>query len=143
MTIRSTGRIARVADVRRGLTCACDALERRLLLAATAVRINSRGTLIVAGDARDNQIVIRTEKDVVVVQRDAETVRFPFARVKRVRVDGGAGNDLINNDTGKRRRTFGGLGADWMLGGRGSDRLIGDAEHAADSAADTLDGGPG
>jgi hypothetical protein len=132
MTIRSIGRNARHAARRRrrrrDVARACDALERRLLLAATPfARLAARGTLIIDGDDNANVVLIHQTSTQVIVTRDGIDLSFGSATVKRMIVDGHGGADLVRNDTALRSEMIGGAGDDTLIGGSGNDTFIGGA----------------
>jgi Ca2+-binding RTX toxin-like protein len=137
---------------------------RRLLSAAIAV---DHGTLVLRGSSRDDEILV----DTVPASRTASGVaeiRVVFngrhrtllaANVKRIRVETGAGDDVVllgTNDfaTGDvaafqnsvPARIFGGEGNDLLIGGDGNDSISGGAGHDSVSGGagdDTLQGDAG
>ncbi len=102
-------------------------LELRLLLASSPfARISSTGTLLVAGDSRDNTIVVSTDhRGRIVATRDGVSLTFDSSKVKRVSVDAGGGNDKVTMLADRRSTLTGGSGNDTLRGGPNDDTLEG------------------
>jgi Ca2+-binding RTX toxin-like protein len=120
-----------------------EALENRRLLSASlrgidqiiisqqfSAQITSRGTLVILGSSLNDVIGVKLGRGTVVVTgRDgagALVRTFDASQVKRIRVEGGAGDDHlgISGDVGRHCTLVGGTGND-TLGGNAGDILIG------------------
>jgi Ca2+-binding RTX toxin-like protein len=103
-------------------------LEDRLAPAAT-IQLVGDEIDIVGTDAKDvititaprpNQVLVRVVTGKAVVQR-----KFGIDADTRLDVFGGAGNDVIDNQTRVPMRASGGLGNDQVFGGNGDDEIRG------------------
>jgi uncharacterized delta-60 repeat protein len=111
--------------------------------------LRRNGTLEVRGSDGNDEIDLRTSFEGNVIVRVAGLVyqQFDGAKVRRVFVRGGAGNDRANAEMmSKPTRLDGGAGNDQLTGGSGSDRLDGGAGNdrlAGGGGDDRLNGGAG
>ena len=122
-------------------------LERRTLMASVGTlsvvefALPAGGVeLRVAGGDGNDAIEVATSPDGFVVRDDAAGSAATFTGAYRsVRVDGGAGNDVVVIDAGVLTPValHGGAGDDALTGGSGNDRLYGG------DGADQLNGGSG
>ena len=87
-----------------------------------------------------------SDDDIVNMTRDVRGIdatvngqsrHFSAASVRRISVDAGAGNDIINNSTSLVSTLLGGSGDDQIAGGNAADTIDGG------DGADTLAGGKG
>jgi Ca2+-binding RTX toxin-like protein len=144
-------------------------LERRALLSAT---LGTAGTLSIGGTGRGDTIVVSIDAhhtDRLIATLNGSSRSFDLRRVRRIVVQGGAGDDRITLDQSRgpitlpttlfgqagndsitgasgRDRIFGGVGNDRIGGGNNRDVIYGesgDDRIAAGSHDDWVDGGAG
>ena len=87
--------------------------------------IDAGGQLTLTGTAADEALAVGSDGTTVTATRGAETQTFDAAAVTSVRINGGAGDDSLTNDTSYPATLDGGAGADTLVGGIASDNLIG------------------
>jgi len=114
---------------------ACESLEGRQLLSASASFVPSSGVLTVFGDAQNNTLIvgrdaagqINVNGGAVKIQGGTATV----ANVSLIQVFGQGGNDTLTidetNGAMPAADLFGGDGNDTLTGGSGNDQLFGQA----------------
>ncbi len=108
-------------------------LEQRALLTAS---INGN-SLVVAGTAEADTIVVTRSNGRFFVQENGEETVLSTSNVFNVRIDGRGGRDTIDvSDLGLIVRIDGGAGADFIRGGNGRNDLRGGG------GDDTIFGGP-
>src|SRR5437764_12740042 len=100
-------------------------LEARTLLSTTtdAIRLTSRGTLLVQGDIGTDVVRISRSGGSIAASIDSQTgsdqsVKFSAKDVKRIYVDAGGGRDQIFVDARVTERAT-------LLGGTGDDTIVG------------------
>ena len=140
---RRPARSARVA----ARAASPELLERRTLMDAvgaltvTEFSLPAGGVeLRIAGTDADDAITVSTDANDLVVRDDVAGAAVTFTGAYRsIRVDAGAGNDVVVLDASLTRSAalHGGAGDDRLTGGSGNDRLYGG------DGADLLDGGAG
>jgi Ca2+-binding RTX toxin-like protein len=151
------GRRRRVSRQSRRSTVgrpACEPLEVRKMLSASAVFLPSTGVLTVIGDAQNNTLTvgrdaaghINVNGGAVAVLGGSPTV----ANVSLIQVFGLGGNDTLALDEANgalpSSNLFGGDGNDTLMGGSGTDQLFGQAGNDSLSGKggnDSLFGGDG
>lgn len=87
--------------------------------------LTSAGTLLVTGTDAPDTITVRVSGPQVVVHANGSMLQFPRGDVRRLRIVGGAGDDVLTNKTRLRSTLDGGAGDDRLHGGTGDDTLIG------------------
>lgn len=122
------------------------ALESRIHLAMSVGM--DKATLKVQGSDKSDVINIAMANAQIVVSINASTFTIPAARVKKISVNGGKGNDRITIDdsVAVSADLFGGDGNDYLHGGKKPCRLWGQAGNdtlVGGPAADFFSGGPG
>src|ERR1700722_9700136 len=132
---RPISRPARRQPKRASFVPTLEQLEDRLVPAVTATFVPNAGTLVVLGDAANNQIVV--SRDVaghILVNGGAVSARGAaptVANTSLIQVFGQAGNDRISLDETNgalpSANLFGGDGNDTLIGGSGNDMLFGQA----------------
>jgi hypothetical protein len=116
---------------------------RRMYSGGSASAVVRAGLLRVRGTGGDDVIKISVDSSsdspaMQVVANDVQLGSFPVTDLPRgIRVDAGAGNDDVRNETDVPALLMGGAGDDVLVGGSGNDDLRGGA------GDDQLDGGPG
>jgi hypothetical protein len=99
-----------------------EAFESRMLMSVTPTLSN--GTLSVIGDASNDSARVYNPDTSHIKVIDYTTGRvstFPAAQVTRIVMDGGDGNDRMENDTAKPTVFQAGHGNDTLIGGQGND----------------------
>jgi uncharacterized protein GlcG (DUF336 family) len=113
--------------IARRIRLMVEALERREQPAVLAT-LNG-GSLDVTGDAEDNRIsVFRDGSDIVVTEQGLEIGRFSAAAIPNgIRMEGGAGNDVLKIDPHVfiNATLNGGAGDDRISGGGGTNAITG------------------
>lgn len=129
-----------------------DSLETRVMLSST---LTSRGTLVVTGDAGDDSIIVSRDPvsaDKILAVVNGVGVQYDSLSVKRIVVDGAAGNDQLHLDDSlavisRRGATLiGGEGNDTLIGGFAAATFGGGSGHdsiTGTSSNDTITGGDG
>src|SRR5437773_208451 len=110
-----------------------DALEERRLLSAAIVG----GVLKITGSGGDDQIVLRKTTTSIILTINGHSQSFASRKVRSIRVDGGRGNDSINDAVNVPATLLGSGGNDKITGGAADDSINGGA------GKDTLNGGKG
>jgi Ca2+-binding RTX toxin-like protein len=113
-----------------------EVLEDRRLLSASLVK----GTLTITGTPSADTISIAPKSTKLVVRQSGVSPKsFTLAKVKHIKVNGGAGNDTISVNSRVRINAVlnGEAGNDVLSGGGGADTLDGGV------GADSFDGGVG
>jgi|GEM_PF-940841 len=106
-----------------------EALEDRSLMATALSAALDQGVLTITGTERSDRILVRLMKDRITISGTKES--FAALEVKKLVVDGGAGNDIIDLGlSGKLAVSVpsimrGGSGNDILRGGAGDDYLCG------------------
>ncbi|MBA2706958.1 MAG: calcium-binding protein [Gemmatimonadaceae bacterium] len=113
-------------------------LERRVFMDSSSfAQVTPTGTLLVNGTAAANVIAVSRSRTQVTVSMDGASVQFNRNSVKRLYVDGWAGDDLLTNNADLRSTILGNDGNDALRGGPLEDSLQGG------NGNDTLDGSEG
>jgi len=121
---------------------------RRHLDAATFASLTLSGTLIVLGDGANNVITVSFDDSsgMATAARDGESQSFAASMVKRIRVEAGAGDDIVTVSGSRSCTILGGGGNDTLTGGSRDDSLDGgDGDDVMDGGAgnDFIGGGDG
>ena len=122
------------AAQRGGQNVSIESLEARQLLSAAFMEAGGR--LVVRGTAGNDTITVSrnpSNSALIRVVMDGRTFDFATKLVKQVRVEAGAGNDLVKSDTSKGAVSaamffMGEAGHDTLLSATGDDALIGGAD---------------
>jgi Ca2+-binding RTX toxin-like protein len=139
-------------------TLRMESLEGRSLMAAD-ILLSSSGVLNISGSAGNDQIEVAdanvgtggwydggsTQLRVTITNRDTGQVVssqiFSKDAVKNLVIEGGDGNDVINNYTNKPSMIHAGDGNDTVQGGSGFDKITGAETITSDTSKDCV-GGP-
>src|SRR5436305_14625548 len=131
-----------------------ESLETRRMMSATPADPHLEGTvLVVTGTTNNDDIHIsKSDASTLRVQENGVVFFFNNASVHSIKVDAGAGNDLVrmeNNGAGlpsQAANMIGGDGNDSLTGGSGNDSLdggAGDDQLNGGAGNDSLSGGAG
>src|SRR4051794_26369268 len=97
---------------------------RRLLSSELYARVTSRGTLLVSGTSKRDDIYVERDLSDVIVTRNGDGGRA-FLNVRRLQVDGHGSDDRIENYSDLRSLLNGEGGDDTIIGGSNRDTLDG------------------
>jgi Ca2+-binding RTX toxin-like protein len=113
-----------------------DALERRDAMSVTPTLYY--GSLRLEGSAGNDTIAVRQVSNNFVISAEGRDVAaFAISDVRKIEIEGKAGDDIIINNSSFPIVVRGGEGVDRITGGSGNDVLMGDG------GADIIDGGAG